>query len=148
MEKLLEEQWTELWKQCLKVEDFPNVDVKLVKPKLDNSSNTKQAMLFALNSIARYTLKPFHPLFTLDTSIEEIDKDWLVKFTNETYKSRTVSSGGVFKQYLKDKDVEKDSNNLIHINETANREKFEDEQTISFIWNPSRREYRLLEHID
>lgn len=107
---LSHDKWVELWQDCLKISYSPVVDVRAVKP--NNGSN----LVDCLKEVLKYSVKE-------DDLIETAD--WLVELTNQLHKVRTISLGGVFKNYLSQDDPEDyiHDGNLDDVEETTG-EKF------------------------
>ncbi|MEM6754476.1 MAG: protein rep, partial [Cyanobacteria bacterium P01_C01_bin.38] len=70
----------------------PSINVQVVKNDKDESSITG-----ALREVLKYTVKP-------SDLIE--DADWLIELTNQLYKTRALSLGGIFKKYLSENEPE------------------------------------------
>lgn len=95
---LSQKKWTELWKSCLRIDYTPIVNVKAVKSRKDSSKNELTDGLFiALCETLKYSVKESDLLF---------DENWLKGLTQQLHKTRAVSVGGVFKQYLSESEPE------------------------------------------
>lgn len=119
---LKQAQWAEMWRSCLRVEYTPVVNVKSVKntprkratPTNEESirldgSDASQAILDATDAISRgivevckYATKPEDVIGTESPS----DREWLINLTNQLYKTRSISLGGIFKNYLSEEEPE------------------------------------------
>jgi plasmid rolling circle replication initiator protein Rep len=86
---LSHDKWVDLWRDCLKIDYQPVVDVRAVKP------NSESSLVESLREVLKYTVKE-------DDLIESAD--WLVEITNQLHKTRAISLGGVFKNYLSQDD--------------------------------------------
>lgn len=104
---LSQAEWVALWRSCLQVEYVPVVDIRACKPRKRPSDNESlaeapQTMVLALAEVFKYTVKP-EDLFGDGKSI---DREWLVALTGQLHKTRAVALGGIFKQYLSEKEPE------------------------------------------
>lgn len=95
-----QEGWTELWKQCLRADYSPNVNVKAVKRAYGKVNTVSHAILETL----KYTVKE-NDLMS--------DGTWLLELTRQLHKTRAVSVGGILKQYISEEEPE----DLIHTEE-------------------------------
>ncbi len=111
--------WTELWRSCLKVDYTPVVNIKAVKNRRRRAQPQKQVnipldgsdvsetILAAIEQTSsgivetfKYAIKP-SDLIGTET---QADRDWLVELTSQLHKTRSVALGGVFKNYLSEKE--------------------------------------------
>ena len=103
-------KWTELWQQCLDVEYVPIVNVKsikLLKGKENHSgSDLDKEIIKALCETLKYSVKESDLAF---------DSAWLEELTKQLHKTRAISLGGIFKEYLSEEDLsEAKTEDLIH----------------------------------
>jgi plasmid rolling circle replication initiator protein Rep len=100
--------WSEMWQSALKVDYKPVTDIRMVKPKeiVENSGDSENSSKNDLNGLmaavvetVKYTVKP--------SDMVQND-DWFLEVANQLYKTRTISVGGIFKDYLKASDIERD----------------------------------------
>jgi plasmid rolling circle replication initiator protein Rep len=86
-------RWTELWKDVLRIDYTPVVNVKAVKPNKNRPES--EALPSAICETFKYSVKP-----------EDLvsDRGWLIELTTQLYKTRSINLGGVFKQYLSEDD--------------------------------------------
>ena len=120
-----QKDWVELWRSSLKVDYAPVVDIRAIKR--DHSPNE------LVPEILKYTVKE---------SDLVADREWFLELTRQMYKMRTVATGGVLKQYLKQ--LEQEPEDLIGRNET----KIEDEISeghLLFSWGCKDKRYRLVD---
>jgi plasmid rolling circle replication initiator protein Rep len=104
---LSQEKWTELWREALRVDYTPVVNVKAVKPAKGSSEDQLGEQLAkALCETLKYSVKP-------DDLVS--DREWLLELTTQLHKTRAVAVGGVFKNFLTDEEPE----DLIHIDENS-----------------------------
>lgn len=86
---LSQERWGLLWKDCLRVSYEPRVDVRAIKPKKGKPES--EALPSAICETFKYSIKPEHLIS---------DKDFLLELTDQLHKTRAISLGGEFKNYL------------------------------------------------
>ena len=121
---LSHKSWVELWRSCMRLDYDPIVNIKRVKPKgKKGSGEITAAITGALVETLKYSVK--------ETDLI-MDADWLDKLTNQMHKVRTVSLGGVFKQYMSEEDPE----DLIHDGEELKETEIviEDSNPLIFDW--------------
>jgi hypothetical protein len=84
---LSQEQWTQLWRDCARLDYKPIVNVKAVKPDTEGGSEGARSVL----EVVKYTTKP-----------EDMaaSAEWLYGLTEQMYKVRAVSVGGVIADYV------------------------------------------------
>lgn len=115
-------QWTEMWKQSLRVEYDPIVHIQLVKNKkgkapIDNPDeieNDQSGMIKGICETLKYTVKE-NDLVGKFCDDDDVNSNWLKTITQELYKLRRVDYGGVLKEF--GKEVEKSMEDLIEIEE-------------------------------
>mgnify|MGYP006429357887 CR=1 FL=1 len=112
---LSQQDWTELWRQSLKVDYYPIVNVKAIKGKGD-----QDAIFIALCETLKYSVKEEDLKF---------DKHWLEGLTKQLHGTRSIGIGGVFKDYLSEDEPE----DLIHT-DTEEEDIPEDAPEFSFTW--------------
>lgn len=99
--------WAEMWRECLRVNYTPIVDVRLVRGRRVNDSAVKSAIVETL----KYSVKQAD----INVNVEDSEsREWFYTLTRETYKLRFVASGGVFKDAIKS-DEEICNENLVRI---------------------------------
>ena len=99
------EKWAQLWQQSLKVDYVPVCDVRIVKPKpVSESSSESEAalngLMAAITEVIKYSVKP---------SDMVKDSDWFLELVEQLHKTRAISLGGIFKQYLSENDLNNES---------------------------------------
>ena len=116
-------QWVELWRDCLKVDYNPILDVQAVR-------KGKQPMDL-VPEILKYCVKESDMVG---------DKEWFLELTRQMHKMKCVTTGGVLKNYLKD--LENEPEDLIGKDED---EVSVDEGHLYFGWKRREKKYRLHE---
>jgi plasmid rolling circle replication initiator protein Rep len=114
--------WVKLWKQSLKVNYNPIVNVKAIKSK-----EGTEGIFNALRETLKYSVKE-------DDLVA--DKQWLKTLTNQLHKTRAVSVAGVFKQYLSEDEPE----DYIHTEE-GEEEVDQEAPEFTFTWREKTRKY-------
>lgn len=89
---LKQTDWTEIWRQCCRLDYTPVVDVRAVK---DLEGSAKEVL--------KYSVKPADLI---------ADPHWLMELTKQLHKTRAVSVGGVLKDLFSD--AEPTDDELIH----------------------------------
>lgn len=97
---LSKDAFAEMWQDALRVDYKPVVDVRIVKPKeiltdgepLDKQAAEFEGMKAALVEVVKYTVKP-------EDMVD--NPEWFLELVNQLHKTRAVSLGGIFKEYLK-----------------------------------------------
>lgn len=132
---LKQDQWAELWRQCLRIDYRPVVDIRAVKLDLAQTSQRvnkpPRNMWQAVAEILKYAVKP---------SDMVRDHDWFLELTDQLHKTRAVAIGGTLKRYIKERERE----NLIR--EPGEDPTTEEKQRLYFGWKPAVRKYRRVEH--
>jgi plasmid rolling circle replication initiator protein Rep len=146
--------WTNLWKDCLKVEYNPIVNVKVVKDRKVKKSLSEVYVpeVPVSDVLVPATAKvPEVPgvspdvlagvLETLKYSVKPSDlaaeADWLIELTKQMHKSRAVGLGGIFKEYMSEDEPE----DLIHTDTEEEEEVQEDDLKLIFDWAEMARRY-------
>jgi plasmid rolling circle replication initiator protein Rep len=133
---LKQEQWAVLWKQCLRIDYKPVVDIRAVKlalvPDTQRVNPLPRNMWAAVAEILKYAVKP---------SDMVRDHDWFLELTDQLHKTRAVAIGGILKRYITERERE-------NLTQEPGEEPTEDEkQRIYFGWKQEVRKYRKLSHV-
>jgi plasmid rolling circle replication initiator protein Rep len=129
---LKQSDWTEMWKQSLRVDYTPVVDVRSVKPKSKARGEAAQREIFeAVCETFKYSVKESDLL---------ADGSWLVLLTYQLHKTRAIATGGILKKYLLDKDCEQ-AEDLINIMQDPDEPKNESDPIIAFGWREKVKRY-------
>ena len=120
-----QKEWVEMWKSCLRVDYAPMVDIRAIKR--GHSPNE------LVPEILKYTVKENDLV---------ADREWFLELTRQMYKMRTVATGGVLKQYLKE--LEKEPEDLIGRDETRTEDEIS-EGHLLFSWGCKNKRYRLVD---
>ena len=87
-------EFIEIWQKALKADYLPNVDIRTVKNK---HNNNKEDLETAVQELLKYSVKEADLL---------ADPEFLYILTEEIFKKRFISSGGILKNILKEEDEE------------------------------------------
>ena len=120
-----QKEWVEMWRSCLRIDYAPVVDIRAIKR--GHSPNE------LVPEILKYTVKE---------SDLVADREWFLELTRQMYKMRTVATGGVLKQYLKQ--LEQEPEDLIGRDETKTENEISEGHLI-FKWKSEDRKYKLLD---
>ncbi|WFQ81613.1 protein rep (plasmid) [Xenorhabdus sp. SF857] len=127
-------RWMELWRDCLRVDYDPNIDVRAVKPKPLKEgetliSSTAGLIRGAVSETLKYSTKPADMV---------ADPAWFLELTRQTFKRRFIATGGALKDVLKlDQETNED---LILADEMADGS--DDGSRLAFGWEVNERRYR------
>jgi plasmid rolling circle replication initiator protein Rep len=114
---LSQAKWTDLWKESLRADYTPVVNVKSVRPKGSSDDDVADQLAKALCETLKYSVKP-------DDLVS--DREWLLELTSQLHKTRAVAVGGVFKNFLSEEEPE----DLIHVDEDNQTES----ESIDSLW--------------
>lgn len=127
---LSKDKWYKLWQDCLKVDYEPSIDVTaLPAPKKSDTSELDEAMVKALCETLKYSVK--------ESDLVE-DSVWLEELTKQLYKTRRISLGGVFKNYLSEDEPE----DLIHADLSTDEPATEDDPRVRFYYEKIAHRYK------
>ena len=116
--------WIELWRDCMRFDYKPVMDIKAVKSG-DNPSSLIPELL-------KYVTKE---------SDLVADREWFLELTRQLYKMRLVATGGVLKQFLKE--LEQEPEDLIGESDDSSEE---DLMSLYFGWRRSEKKYRMVDN--
>jgi plasmid rolling circle replication initiator protein Rep len=96
---LKQDQWAELWRQCLRINYRPVVDIRAVKlalvPDSQRVNPAPHHIWGAVAEILKYAVKP---------SDMVRDHDWFLTLVDQVHKTRGVAIGGILKRYIKERE--------------------------------------------
>lgn len=123
--------WRDMWRESLKVDYDPIVDVRAIKPKKGKD------MTESVLSVLSYHVKGI----TTDERIYD-DVEWFSELFDQTNRIRTVSLGGIIRDYLREDDPE----DLITLESEDETHGNENEQNVLFYgWNSTVKKYVTME---
>lgn len=133
-------RWVELWRECLRIDYDPNVDVRAVKPRAPADGEsvvflTAEVIRGAVAETLKYSTKPADMV---------ADPDWFLELTKQTHKRRFVATGGVLKNVLRlEQETDED---MVTGDDIA--EGTDDGSRLAFGWEPAPKRYRRLPERD
>ena len=133
-------RWVELWRDCLRADYDPNVDVRSVKPRKPKEGEslacaTAELVRGAVSETLKYSTKP---------SDMVADSEWFLELTRQTHKRRFVATGGALKDVLK---LEQETDQDMVIGDDIS-EGDDDGSRLAFGWEAMQRKYRRLPERD
>lgn len=127
-------RWVELWRDCMRLDYEPIVDVRAVKENAPEAAQTaSEARAAALQRAVAETLK-----YSVKPSDMIADAEWFLEMTRQTHKRRFVATGGALKDVLR-VDEETDTD-LVMVDGQADG--LDDGSRLAFNWRESDRRYR------
>lgn len=135
--------WTSQWKDCLKIEYNPVVNIKVVKDRkkkkevpdvqvqvqeVPGVQRVPTDVLAGVLETLKYSVKP---------SDLAADSDWLIELTKQMHKTRSIGLGGILKEYLSEDEPE----DLIHADLEEDLEVQKEDVKIIFDWAEIARKY-------
>lgn len=125
---LSQDKWASLWQSCLKINYYPQVDIRRVKPKPGMSE--LEGLKKAIKETIKYSIKP--------EDLINSSPEWIEEITIQLHKTRAISLGGIFKDYLREEEPE----NLIT---ESGQLKQDSDNTIVFGWRERLGRYTKLD---
>jgi hypothetical protein len=130
---LKQDQWAELWQQCLRVNYRPVVDIRVVKlalvPDTQRVNPMPKNMWAAVAEILKYAVKPSDMIR---------DHDWFLELVDQLHYTKAVAIGGILKRYIKEHEQE-------NLKSEPGEEPAEDtKEQLYFGWKQKVRKYRKI----
>jgi len=127
-------RWVELWRDCMRLDYQPVVDVRAVKERAPEAAQTAaDARAAALQRAVAETLK-----YSVKPSDMTADAEWFLELTRQTHKRRFVATGGALKDVLR-VDEETDTDMVMADGQAEGED---DGSRLAFNWRSSERRYR------
>lgn len=98
-------KWVVLWKESLRVNYDPSITVKTVTENSKKITESDAALDPKVGGIQGAICETFKYSVKRDDLLG-LDQDWLVELTSQLHKTRAVSLGGLFKEYLSEEEPE------------------------------------------
>jgi plasmid rolling circle replication initiator protein Rep len=117
-----QQEWVELWRQCLRIDYQPILDIRPVK-------KGHQPMEL-IPELLKYCTKE---------SDLVADREWFLELTSQMHKLRAIVTGGVLKDYLKE--LENEPEDLVGDDDSAEI----DEGHLYFGWKRESKKYYLVD---
>lgn len=132
-------QWAETWRDCLRADYLPNVDVRTVKkrkPKdgqIDAFENhtVAEELNAAVSETLKYAVKP-------DDMIEG-SSHWFLELTRQTHKLRFIATGGALKDVLK---LDDETNQDLVVESEISDPQDEETARLAFSWREGEKRYK------
>lgn len=124
------ERWVELWRDCLRVNYEPNIDIRAVKTKTGEVvANVAEQLQSAVAETLKYSVKP-----------EDManDPEWFLELTRQLHKRRFISTGGALKNVLQ---LDRETNEDLVIADDVG-DGTDDGKRTAFVWDSSKRRYK------
>ncbi|EAS0973175.1 Replication protein [Salmonella enterica] len=128
------EQWVALWRDCLRVDYDPNVDVRSVKSRKPKDGEslacaTAELVRGAVAETLKYATKPADMM---------ADPEWFLELTRQTHKRRFVATGGALKDVLK---LEQETDaDMVMGDDVSDGD--DDGSRVAFEWKTEAKKYR------
>lgn len=124
---LKQEDWTDMWKQSLRIDYDPIVHIQTVKNKKGKAAimnpedieTDDSGMIKGICETLKYTIKEAD-LVGKFCNDDDINSNWLKEITVQLYRARRVDYGGVLKEF--GKDAEESMDDLISIDDEKETE--------------------------
>jgi plasmid rolling circle replication initiator protein Rep len=117
-------EWVELWRRCLRIDYNPVLDVQAIKKG--------QSPATLVPELLKYCTKE---------SDLTADREWFLELTRQMHKTRTIATGGVLKDYLRE--LEQEPEDLIGKGDESENEA--DKEHLYFTWRRKQKKYKLAE---
>lgn len=128
-----QQDWTELWKSCSKIDYTPVVDVRSIRPRRGTpEAQIPSEMISAIAETLKYSVKPSDVLREHGHS-KLGDRDWLLELTSQLHKTRAVATSGILRGYLAEM-LEEEPADLIHAEELSEVVSETDSPRVYFGW--------------
>lgn len=114
-----QDKWIELWRQCLRVDYQPIVDISAIAKHHDPT--------ILIPEILKYQVKESDLI---------ADREWFLELTRQLHKTRAIAVGGVLKHYMRE--LEENNQDLINCGEELKKA---NQRTVFFEWNYKLHEY-------
>ncbi|WP_249823825.1 MULTISPECIES: protein rep, partial [Enterobacteriaceae] len=124
------ERWVELWRDCLRVNYEPNIDIRAVKTKTGEVvANVAEQLQSAVAETLKYSVKP-----------EDManDPEWFLELTRQLHKRRFISTGGALKNVLQ---LDRETNEDLVIADDVG-DGTDDGKRTAFVWDSGKRRYK------
>jgi hypothetical protein len=154
--------WAKMWKECLKVDYNPIVNVKRVRNRKHKSKQTVDTVndTTVNNTDNRIVDNPIDDIIsgvleTIKYSVKPADligedhlfvspQDWLAELTRQLHKTRSIALGGIFKEYLSEDEPE----DLINAEIEEETDLDEEGYHYIFEWREIMKRYAYKETVD
>jgi plasmid rolling circle replication initiator protein Rep len=140
---LSKEAWIQLWQKSLRVDYSPSIDIQAVKVscvKDDLVSSEANPIIGAVLETFKYSVKP-EEMVNIDDSRKRLysNQEWLVELTAQLYKTKSLATGGILKDYLKT--LEDEPEDLINADDLVDTEDTDKSNNLMFMWDEYKKRY-------
>lgn len=104
---LSQKDWTQLWKEALRVDYTPILYIKAVKSLTGENQGMKESVMETF----KYAVKT-EDILTEKDNASMSNQQFLVEITKQLLNARLIATGGILKQYLKE--LEREPEDYIH----------------------------------
>jgi len=122
---LKQSDWVSMWRKSMRLDYDPVIDIRAVK--------NRSTPMELIPELLKYCTKE---------SDMVADRLWFLELTRQMFRVRSIATGGVLKQYLKE--LEEDSEDLIGDSDTDSDT--EKDLELFFGWRRNEKRYRLVDH--
>jgi hypothetical protein len=130
---LKQDEWANLWQQCLRVDYRPVVDIRTVKltlvPDTRRVNPMPRNMWAAVAEILKYAVKP---------SDMVRDHEWFLELVDQLHYTKPVVIGGILKRYIREREKENLKSEPGEVEPTPEMEQ------LYFGWKRKVRKYRKI----
>ena len=113
-----QQKWVELWKSCLRVDYEPVLDIRAIK--------REQNPVVLVPEILKYCVKESDLI---------CDRQWFLELTNQMHSLRTVATGGILKEFVRQQEEDREYE--------VESEKYNGAGHLYFDWRCSAKKYQL-----
>lgn len=125
---LSQKKWCELWQGSLRCDYQPILDVQALK--------SKDSLVGLVAEVIKYQTKPTNLIG--DGSLDA--KEWFLEYTRQMHGTKSISVGGIFRQYFRE--LEQEPDDLIGRDD---EEIEEDLSHLLFEWKRREKKYRMVD---
>jgi len=122
-----QDQWVEMWRQSLRVDYKPILDVQSLK--------TEFSLVGLLAEIIKYQCKPNDLVLS--------DREWFLELTKQLHRTKAIAFGGILKEYFRELDKEVTEEEMLGL---SNESEEVDEGHLIFNWKRKQKRYRMVDH--
>lgn len=150
------EEWAEMWKECLRVDYAPIVNIKAVKPKKNtqllpspeefasNPDSDINGMISSVCETLKYTVKE-QDLIGSYCKDDDTNAEWLKLMTQQLYRTKRVEWRGILKEIGRQVDEACKDDDLINIKDEENTDDKTTGDELVFTWSNVLEKYILKE---
>jgi plasmid rolling circle replication initiator protein Rep len=125
------DKWRSLWQESARLDYVPQVNIQAVKNK--NKNDEQSDIQKQVLEMLKYSVKEDDLVYS---------EDWLLALTTQLHKTRSISIGGVLKDYLK---AESEKDDLVNIDEDDYSEEIPEElMKLYFGWRERQQRYKRI----